>query len=445
MTSEELDEGRDVIFENDNYIFMEILNSQTAGYYGPEYIAKNWGRKFREGTLYYLIDKKYKDDSIWIQIHNTSSIEIETFEGKSLFLSYLLKKYSFLEKYIMDKLNPFHMGTYFALRAITQGTPPLNDWTMEQVDDLISNFKYIKGNPRNSIVTLRFDSHEDYFRTFDVSDDTIWVFNILFNSYGEGYEFVDSSDDYNWTEGYMLTYNFNDSNKAKVNEILQLLNPGLTVADNDNDNAKVAKILDQFYPEIGNDLIIEYASLENQARNEKAREEVKDEFCNIYEKFNIFRKRGCFWEYTTPVWNLLRMYESKQMFAADLLGLISAVGHTLDVTDYYEYIYEVYADSFDDESFNREAERVLDRVLDSFEGGENIEKVKKVYNEISKKFEFGKWYDFPTDAKKTFYIDRVDLETGKLLIRFRGLERNGVRTSMEMEDFLNLIYNYSLF
>jgi hypothetical protein len=237
----------------------------------------------------------------------------------------------------------------------------------------------------------------------------------------------------------------NNANKAKVNEILQLLNPGLTVSDNEDENNKVAKILDQFYPEIGDTLMDEYASLENQARNEKAREEVKDEFCNIYEKFNIFTKRGCFWEYTTPVWNLLRMYESKQMLNADLSALISAVGHTLDVTDYYEYIYEVYADNFDDESFNREAERVLDRVLDSFEGGENIEKVKKVYNEISKKFEFGKWYDFPTDAKKSFYLDKVDLETGKLLIRFRGLERNGVRTSMEMEDFLNLIYNYSLF
>ena len=43
MTSEELDEGRDVILENDDYIFMEILNSQTAKYYGPDYIAKNWG------------------------------------------------------------------------------------------------------------------------------------------------------------------------------------------------------------------------------------------------------------------------------------------------------------------------------------------------------------------------------------------------------------------
>ena len=444
MTSEELDEGRNVILENDDYIFMEILNSQTAKYYGTEYIAKNWGRKFRDGNLYFLIDKKTKENSLWIQIHNTSSIEIETFYGEVLTLSDLLRNYSFLEKYIMDKVNPFDMGPYFALKAITQGTPPESDWTMKYVDGLISNFKYIKGNPRNSIVTLSFDSREDYFRTFDVSDDTIWVFNILFNSYGEGFDFVDSSDDYNWVEGYILTFNLNDSNKSKVNEILQFVSPNLTVADNDNDNAKVAKILDQFYPEIGDRLMYEYASLENQARNEKAKEEVRDEFCNIYEKFNIFTKRGCFWEYTTPVWNLLRMYESKQMFAADLLGLISAVGHTLDVIDYYEYIYEVYADSFDDESFNREAERVLDRVLESFES-ENLEKVKKVYNEISKKFEFGKWYDFPTDAKKTFYIDRVDMETGKLAVRFRGMETNTQRALMEMEDFLNLIYNYSLF
>ena len=444
MTSEELDEGRDVILENDNYIFMEILNSQTAKYYGPEYIEKNWGRKFREGNLYFLIDKKSKDDSIWILIHHPSSIEIETFDERTLTLSDLLRNYSFLEKYIIDKLNPFNMGTYYALRAIVQGVPPTSDWTMEHVDDLISTFKYIKGNPRNSIVTLRFDNYEEYFRTFEVSDDTIWVFNILFNSYGNGYEFIDSSDNYNWADGYILTYNLNEENKAKVNEILKTIRPGLTVSDNDNDNVEVAKVLDNFYPEIGDDLMDEYASLENQARNEKAKEEIREEFCDIYEKFNIFKKRGCFWEYTTPVWNLIRLYESQKMFNADLLALITAVGHTLSVIDYYDYIYDVYSDSFDSESFNRTAERTLDNVLEKLEG-QNLEKVKEVYNEISKKFKFEKWYDFPTDPNKTFYLDRVDLETGKLSVRFRGMDTNGQRALMEMEDFLNLIYNYSLF
>ena len=145
MTSEELDEGRDVILENDDYIFMEILNSQTAKYYGPEYIEKNWGRKFRDGNLYFLINKKSKDNSIWIQIHNTSSIEIENFDEGTLTLSELLRNYSFIEKYIMDKLNPFDMGAYYALKAIVQGVPPESDWVMERVDDLISTFKYIKG------------------------------------------------------------------------------------------------------------------------------------------------------------------------------------------------------------------------------------------------------------------------------------------------------------
>ena len=56
MTSEDLDEGRDVIIENDNYLFMEILNAETARYYGKEDIANTWGRKYREGHLYYLIE-----------------------------------------------------------------------------------------------------------------------------------------------------------------------------------------------------------------------------------------------------------------------------------------------------------------------------------------------------------------------------------------------------
>jgi hypothetical protein len=37
------------------------------------------------------------------------------------------------------------------------------------------------------------------------------------------------------------------------------------------------------------------------------------------------------------------------------------------------------------------------------------------------------------------------METGKLAVRFRGMGIPNKRALMEMEDFLNLIYNYSLF
>ncbi len=54
----------------------------------------------------------------------------------------------------MDNINPLDMGTYFALKAVASGMEPQNMWAMEHVDDLISQFKFIKGNPKNSIVTL---------------------------------------------------------------------------------------------------------------------------------------------------------------------------------------------------------------------------------------------------------------------------------------------------
>ena len=161
MTSEDLDEGRDVIIENDNYLFMEILNAETARYFGKDDIAYLWGRKYREGHLYYLIDKKFRGDSTWIHIPHMSSIEIETFDEEVLTLSDLLRRHSFIEKFIMDKVNPFDMSTYYALKAIAQGVPTLSDWTMQNVDDLISNFKYIlerihHGNKLGSFKELIF-------------------------------------------------------------------------------------------------------------------------------------------------------------------------------------------------------------------------------------------------------------------------------------------------
>ena len=107
-------------------------------------------------------------------------------------------------------------------------------------------------------------------------------------------------------------------------------------------------------------------------------------------------------------------------------------------------MYEIYADDFDSESFNRTAERTLDNVLEKLEE-QNLDKVKKVYNEISKKFRLDRWHDFPVDPKKSFYIRKVDLETGKLDVNLRGVGINSYRTLMELEDFYNLIYNYSLF
>jgi len=447
MTNEELDEGRDVIFENDDYIFMEIFNPQTARYYGPsDYIAKNWARKFRDGNLYYLIDKESKDRSIWIHIPNENSIEIENFNGMVFTLSDLLIKNPVIEKYIKDKINPFNMGTYYALKAVAQGVPPSSDWTMEHVDPMISNFKYVKGNPKNSIVTLTFDNIGDYFKTFDLSEDSIWIIRVILDSYGDGFDFADTSDTYYWDEGSLLTYNLNSDNIDKINEIMSVLRPGLKfVEGHEDENKKIVNIFDIYYPDFGIDLTYEYASYENQARNEQAKKEIKNEFCNIYEKFNIFKKRGCYWEYHTPVWNLIRLYDRFAVQSSSIEELISKIGHDLDVTEYYDYIYEVYGENFDSDGFNNSIGITLDKIIEEIENNPNAKESAKIFNEISKKYEFGKWYRIPSHKNGNFFIETINFENSKLVVRFSGVSDLPNKVEISLEEFLNLIYNYSLF
>jgi hypothetical protein len=446
MTEEELDEGREVIFENDDYLLLEVLTASVAKYYGGEDFLRNWARKYSNGNLYFLIDKTDRGDTTWVFIWQRH-IEIETLDNEVLSFYDFIQRYPFAEKFFMDNglVDPFSIGTYFALKTIMKGIPPPTEWTMENLDDLIYKFKYVKGNPKNSIVTLRFDKDEDYFKTFDISEDSIWIINVLLNSYSGGFDFVDSSDDYQWTEGNLFYY-LNDENKDKINQILKLLSPSLQISDDDDNNKKIVSVLDQYFPDIGESMNSEWVDYENQARNEKARKDLEDDFCEIYEPFNIFKKSGCYWEYVTPVWNLVRLYEKTKSETMDIYGLISEIGHnTLNVGDFYDSIYEIYADDFDSEGYNRSVANAIDNAYDSIDDVD-FEEFFNVYNEIIKKFRFDRWYDFPSGIGGQFLIYKVDPETAKLQVRIYGVKDlpNGDRM-ISLEDFYNLIYNYSLF
>ena len=443
MTEEEINEGRNVIFENNNFIFMEILDANSAKYFGGKDFYDSWSRKYRNGDLYFIIDRINYDDSISIFIPSVNTIQIFTFKDNELSLTELLKKYPFVYDTIMDKVNPFSMGSYYALKAIANGVKPLSDWTMQHADVMIENFKYIAGNPRNSIVELEFDSVKDYLETFEMSDDSIWVIDLIMSNYGEGFEFNDLSDDYSWREdGYLLDY-FNDENKEKINTILKFIAPHLQIGGEGDTNEQITKVLDQFYPDIGDEAVYQYNYLDNQAKNEKAKQGIKDEYCDIYEKFNFFKKY-CFYNYKTPVWNLIKLYEKTDSQDLTIYELIKKIGKSLDVSDWYDYIYETYADDFDSESFNNSVGYYIDKALDKVEE-DNIAEVREVYDEITKKYKFNKWYDFPADKNKQFLILKIDLETAKLVVRMYGGNLESGTRKLSLEDFYNTIHNLSLF
>jgi hypothetical protein len=442
MDEMELDEGRNIIFENDEYLFMEILNAGTARYYGGEDFSKNWARTYREGDLFFLINKSERGSSIWIHIPNYDRVFIEDFEGSTISLIEFFKKFPQFKKVIMEKIDPFSMGAYLALKAIAEGVPPRNDWDMEQVDPLIGRFKYLGKNPKNSVVTLQFSDESDYFKTLDLSDDDLWVINIFTNTYSGGYDFVDYSDTYYWDEGHLFYY-LNVENKSKINDILKYISPGLEISDDEETNKKIVDVLDTHYPEIGDSISSEYADYENQARNRKAREDIEDEFCEIYEKFNIFKK-GCYYRYVTPVWNLIKLYEKYNVEHMDLLGLITTIGHTLSVWSVYESIHDTYGEDFDDEGFNRSVGYTIDKVYDNIDE-HKFDEVNNVYNDVTKKFRFNRYYDFPSGDKNQFMIEKIDPTTAKLVVRMYGRNiPSGLRT-ISLEDFYTMIYNPTLF
>lgn len=447
MTSEELDEGRKIIIETDQYIFMEVLNENVAKYYGGKnYSGYDWSYNYRNGNLYFIINKTDNLESVSVHIITTSNVEVKFISSeKSLSLVELFKKYPNVEKFIMEQVDPFNMGAYFALKSIASGIPPRTDWTMELADDMIGKFKYLEKNPRNSIVTLQFNDLDDYFKTFEMSDDSLWVIKVVLDRYGDGFDFTDNSDDYYWQEGILLTSYLNESNKGKINEILKYISPGLELTESENENIRIVKVFDQFYPELGDTMNYEYHYLENISRNQAAKKEIKEEFCDIYEKYNIFRK-SCYYQYNTPVWNLIKLYENNNAKDLSLYELIKLIGHKFSVGDYYESIYETYGEEFDDEYYQREISNVLDKILDKIEEDSvNFQEIRNLYNEISKKYKFNRWYDFPADPNKQFSIEKIDIETGKLVVNMYGKNFPSGKRKMSLEDFYQTIHNPSLF
>ena len=449
MTEEELNEGKKLLFENDNYEFFEVLTYSVAIYYGGEktFSRYSWSQ-LRGGHLFFLINKADHDSSFYIHINESGNVSSENFDDEVLSFSDISQNYPFIIKYIGDYVDWFSTTTYLGLKKLAEGTIPKSSWTLGRMDSLIDDVKFAKKNPKNSVLFLKFDDDEQFFKTFDISEDTIWILNRVFSSYGGGYEFIDYGDDYDWREGRVF-YSFNNENLAKLDEILKLFAPTLSMLNGDGDWESAVEIFDNIYPRFGEDVWSDYVNMENEGRNEQFKKEVREETCDVYEKFGIYSKTGCFYKYITTVGNALRLYEKSGLYDKDLYYLISHFGHKLDVTDYGEYMYEIYGE-FDTESFNRSVTHYVDKFYDVVMEGDlikDINEYRKVLTDLQKKYKINKWYDFPANKKHSFNLVGVDPKTNKIIVDLRrgGFDKGSGRTQMTYDDFMKTINNLSLF
>jgi len=439
----------EIILENSKYLIVMANGPISAKYFGGDRFAgSNWGRVYRNGDLYFIIDKENRENSASLFNPNYGSMSIMDNDQNYLDFESLVEKFPSLEGKLMTIINPFGTSTYRALRAIAMGIEPENDYMLGQLDPMIYKLFFDKNKPEKSKITLSFNNNSDYFELFDLGDEGKWYVSAIFDSYGNGYDFTVWGDDYQWKEGWVL-YEFDDENKQKVDDILKYIAPNLTMDGESETNAKIAVAMDEFFTSRTQDIYNEYNSETNNSKNAAQREEIKDELCDIFRPYGLM-KLSCFYKYITTVRILIKLFE-RYGTNMTLEEVLKELGHSIEVQDFYEYAYEADGtEHFDSESFNRSVGYSLDKIIEELEDSDNflnMAEFKEIVSEIGKKYSYNGRYKFPKDENRWFEIVTVDPKTNLLHIK-TGSYSGDYKiqySDKTLEDFYTLIYHPELF
>ena len=268
--------------------------------------------------------------------------------------------------------------------------------------------------------------------------------------YGSDEQFYsyDMSDE-DWKQGYLLR-DFNEKNRAKVKEIIQMLSPELLNKSNDDYYEGVSKLLmDNFEGEIDY-ITSEYAQLRNDCSAETARNEIVGELENPFMNFGIFEVSQ-FYKYVTTINVLLGLFNMSGKKNGGIRDVFEYLGKDKNFGPYEEYRFEYGCDDFDNESFQNEVERKLDKISEKLEDSNifvDIDEYRKILNTITPKYEFRRSYPLPKDKTKTFSIISIDPKTNKILVQYnnyKGLQGKQERRNLSLEEFNNFLYHPELF
>jgi hypothetical protein len=358
------------------------------------------------------------------------------------------------------------MGLLSTLKEYVNGEAEPNDVYYADDDDIIK-IKYDKSQNRGkSLVLLEFSDRDEYNKLFIDSDDrdnnNNFLFNIAFNTYGS-YDsvFIDASyhGDEEWKEGYIYR-ELSEENQEKFKNILKILNPSLyqKFIKNSDDSGAFKFIVDMFDREIS-DLSYEYSLLYDDALVTGLREYVKNKLCDKWNDFGIYEQK-CGYKYLSTVNSVIKLWEkSGSNEDDDILKVLNNLNIKNDLIfdeDLFEDYYAYYDDkNFDRESFNRNAENNLDKIMEKVEEEVESGSLKQniqIYDKLdSLGYEFNNWYKLPlqkTFGKESNIEFRInDVVDGKIIFLERkgGWGSNTEKYSTNLKNFLNYLYHPTLF
>lgn len=336
----------------------------------------------------------------------------------------------------------------------------------EADDDRVVQITRVNDNKRGkSLVQLRF-TEEEFMKIFiDSKDDynnneaIIAACEYPYSRYSSNL-FVDSYwGDEEMRGGYVFHY-FDEENLKLLKDILKLYNP--SIADFELHSPEEAG--DFFYKNFereASEIASYYTDYYDTTLKVGCKEYVEDKLCGKFDSFGIIEK-SCREVYLTTVDLLISFWD--QTGTPHDQGIIDMLKNFVEKNnlefdeDLYEDYYAYWDNkNWDGESFNKEVNRILDKLRDKIVEDmdpKELEDARKFNQMLTKfKIQLGDWKTFPkqktfgvTNTNKIFSVRGFD--EGKIQVLYKKDKNNYHDTqkmSIPVEDFGNFLFHPELF
>jgi len=298
----------------------------------------------------------------------------------------------------------------------------------------------------HSIIVLDVNE-DDFMKSVDITENDIWMYNVVNSYYGSGFEFEDYSStlDYFLESGNIFNY-FDNENVKLLEKIYNILFP-LKEFNINHDSCRVElanKMIDFF----GNneDIVMIYWDHNESAFYQSVKNGIDDEFTKVLNEMGLMLYGG---NIATTVGDLVLHIRLMNYHGSDIQDLynniIDKYKHKISGgwgEDYYIFYDDKY---FDNEKFNSEINDSLNKILEHFEeNSHNLSEYINMTNRLSNKFKINKKYQIPKDDRYFFEITDIDMDTLKIKIKIFGPKKTTKR-SLSEKDFYNFLYVGELF
>ena len=345
------------------------------------------------------------------------------------------------------------IDSFVGLRRYVRGI--IDKWELMGIDKTIEE---VKEKDDRGLSELMLDlGNDSILKLIGLSEDDIWVYNVVTSSYGEAYEVYDSSTIVEDTvSGYGRFWSdLDDDNKKLLLDIAKYISPGVDL-DDEQSRGEFFKFLMEAYPKETNDIINDITNETNNAINNAMSDYVKSEVNSELESLGMTTHYGDSIKMTVN--QVLAIYVEKDAYHLSIKKLFQSVfddnRDSSNIGNFSDEFYNInYEDKYDISSINRSINWNLEKILDATEDDAigdrdeiltNNKNYLDMIKSITTYFNINTWYKLPKNQNYSFRVDGFDRPELKVNVSLRTTD-NQKSFKFTVDNFFKLLYQPELF